>query len=100
MSDKYILVGHTPVPCDNIHQWGNWFEKSRDLRRVARSKKGNVVVSTVFLGLDHSFVPGRVELFETLIFGGKHDQDIFRYATWEEAERGHKRVCKRLGIKP
>lgn len=28
-------------------------------------------------------------LFETMIFGGKHDQDMWRYRTWAETEEGH-----------
>lgn len=52
---------------------------------------GDVRVSTVFLGLDHQFDDdGPPLLFETMIFGGKHDGYQERYSTWEEAEAGHK----------
>jgi hypothetical protein len=51
---------------------------------------GEVQVSTVFLGLDHNFGFGRKPLlFETMIFGGKHDQYQERYSTYKEAEKGH-----------
>lgn len=33
-------------------------------------------------------------LFETMIFGGKNDGFTKRYATWEEAERGHTEAVK------
>ena len=47
------------------------------------------MVSTVFLGLDHAFDGGTPLLFETMIFGGEHDEYQERYATWDEAEAGH-----------
>lgn len=31
-------------------------------------------------------------LFETLIFGGEHDGDMWRYSTWDEAKAGHGHV--------
>ena len=90
MNGKYILDGHKAVPCDDVFEWGRWFEKAN--RRVAEEVRGEIRVSTVFLGLDHSFGSGPPLLFETMIFGMK---DIYqeRYSTWEEAEDGHKRAC-------
>lgn len=32
--------------------------------------------------------------FETMIFGGEHDQYQERYSTWDEAEAGHKRAIE------
>lgn len=95
--DKYILDGHTPVPAKGLLTWAKWFETAD--RHVAVTKFGKVTVSTVFLGLDHSFavytgVPHKPILFETMIFGGKHDQYQERYTTWKEAEAGHKRAVK------
>lgn len=50
----------------------------------------NVTVSTVFLTLDHALIPdSKPVLFETMIFGGPHDQDQWRYYTWDQAGRGH-----------
>ncbi len=88
MSDKYILDGHKPVKADLL-KWAKWFETSE--RRVAEAELGsNGYVSTVFLGLDHRFgTNGPPLLFETMIFGGPHDQYCDRYSTWEEAEAGH-----------
>ena len=88
MSDKYILDGHTAVPCDDVIAWGRQFEMAN--RQVAKDIVGDVVVSTVFLGLDHSFGEGPPLLFETMIFGGPFDQEQERYTTWEQAEAGHK----------
>lgn len=58
-------------------------------KRVGRTKTWNGEVSTVFLGLDHSWNGPPPLLFETMVFGGTHNQDCERYATWDEAEKGH-----------
>lgn len=47
MSDHYILEGKKAVPCD-LMTWARAFEKSD--RSIAKSEKGGVKVSTVFLG--------------------------------------------------
>lgn len=47
-------------------------------------------VSTVWLGLDQSFWGGPPLIFETMIFGGKHDQYQERYSTKDQALEGHK----------
>lgn len=46
-------------------------------------------VSTVFLGLDHSFHIGDPVVFESMYFVGNHGTDQQRYKTWEEALAGH-----------
>lgn len=51
-----------------------------------------ITVSTVFLGLDHSFGEGPPVLFETMVFGGKHNEEQWRYCTWDQAEVGHRQV--------
>lgn len=91
--DNYILDGKTPVRCDDLMTWANWFEKAN--RHVANDKLPNDVrVSTIFLGLDHRFGDEGDEpiLFETMIFGGQHDQFQDRYCTWAEAEAGPARA--------
>lgn len=99
MSGKYILEGKIPKLVDDVFEWGEWFETAD--RKVARTVLPNdVEVSTVFLGLDHNFSGGVPILFETMIFGGEHDGYQERYATWEEAEAGHKQaVAKAEGGK-
>ena len=93
MNDQYILKDKKPVACDDLLEWGEFMQSGE--RTVAKSEKGEVRVSTVFLGLDHSFGSGDPLLFETMIFGGEHDQDCERYCTWEEAEAGHKSMCEK-----
>ena len=94
MSDKYILEGRKVVPCPDLLTWAKWFEKAD--RHVADDIKGQVRVSTLFLGLDQNFGKRPPLLFETMIFGGQYDGDIERYSTWEEAERGHKIMSKKV----
>lgn len=99
----YILGGpdgRTPIQEPDVIKWGRWFETAK--RHVANTQVGPLWVSTVFLGLDHSFGSGPPVLFETMLFGPEEDSKIFgkvreirpdldcrRYHTWEEAEHGH-----------
>lgn len=89
---KYILDGKVPVPCNDIYEWGKMFESTD--RVVKQDTIDDVRISTVFLGIDHSFMSGPPLLFETMIFGGEHDQYCERYSTWEQAEKGHKRAIE------
>ena len=92
MSDKYRLDGKKPVECEDLLTWAKGFETAN--RHVAKEKRDGVLVSTVFLGLDHRLGGnGPPILFETMIFGGPHDGDQDRYCTWEEAEAGHAAMC-------
>lgn len=95
MNGRYRLDGHNPVPVDDLMEWARWMEGAE--RHVGNTEEAGVRVSTVFLGLD-SFLrnEGPALLFETMVFGGEHDQDIDRYSTWEEAEAGHKRMCEKV----
>jgi hypothetical protein len=77
-------------------EWARAFEDSVG-RIVAKSRLGDVEVSTVWLGLDHSFGAGPPLIFETMIFGGARDQEQYRYATEDEALAGHLRIASELG---
>ncbi len=88
MGQLYILDGKTPVPLFDTTKWGLQVDKI-----IGKDQFGSVSVSTVFLGMDHSFSGGDPVLFETMIFGGEHDQYQERYCTWDEAEKGHQIAC-------
>lgn len=93
MTGQYILEGKDPKLVEDVLEWGKWFETAN--RHVAQTTLPNGTrVSTVFLGLDHSFSDGEPILFETMIFGGEHNEYQERYSTWEEAEAGHKQAVK------
>jgi hypothetical protein len=96
IGDTYNRDGE-PIPND----WWNHPEHQRSgatEKRVAATQVEDVWVSTVWLqGIDHAFPPGRGPLiFETMVFGGTHNQDLQRYVTEEEAMRGHLAVLDRL----
>lgn len=60
---------------------------------VKRTDVGDVLVSTVFMGLDHNYGDsGPPILFETMIFGGKLNQAQSRQHTWREALEAHERT--------
>lgn len=58
---------------------------------VKQEMIGDIKISTVFLGLDHSmdsFNPPddhKPIVFETMIFGGEHEDYQMRCSTWDEA---------------
>lgn len=74
---------------------------------IMRTKLSNkAVVSTVWLGIDHSFGDGPPLIFETMIFEKWDKQDLEecycdRYTTEEEARAGHLRAiqeyCEKTG---
>lgn len=88
MGGYYVLVGQTPVPTDAM-TWAHWFQDVEN-RIVKQERVGNCFVSTVFLGLDHSFGYGPPKLFETMTFyEDDTEEDCQRCSTWLEAEAQH-----------
>jgi len=87
MNGRAILIGHDVVPCDDLMTWATIFE--RDKTHVGNTTIGEARISTVFLGLDHSFGSGPPLWFETMIFGGPLNDECWRYTTYAEAEAGH-----------
>ena len=103
MGKYYILRGKRAFMTNDNEAWGRWFSMpEHQAERIVKQEtiKG-CRVSTVFLGIDHQFGNGRPLLFETIIFGGKHDDYQMRYSTWKQAEAGHQRAVKLVqGRKP
>jgi hypothetical protein len=99
MNGRYILHGQTPVPCEDLLKWADWLETAN--RHVRDETVCDHRVSTVFLGLDHSFAEGPPILFETMVFC-KHepacdlDNEEERFATWADAEAGHAAMVSRV----
>ena len=92
---NYVLDEHgEPQLEPDIMKRGQWFETAD--WTVARTQVGDVVVSTVFLGMDHSFGAGPPLLFETMVFGGPLDEEQRRWHRRTEAEAGHKIVVRRV----
>jgi hypothetical protein len=87
--------------------WGKWFGEGDEKRRVAWTEfEDGSHVSTVFLGLDHSFIDGPPILFESMTFTGQtrksqvlsgeyHEElDQRRYETWDQAVAGHEELVR------
>jgi len=79
-------------PVDNLTEWGTKWRKNR---RVALTNVLGTTVSTVFLGIDHSFGHGAAPmLFETMVF--PTSELIGRCSTWQEAKELHERAVQRI----
>jgi hypothetical protein len=95
VSGKYILNDKgEPELCEDVQAWGKWFEETGS-RVVARDTIGESEVSTVFLSLDYS-LEGPPLLYQTLVFGGPLADEMERYSTREEAEKGHEAMVERV----
>ncbi len=101
MSDLYILDDSgRPVREPSVHKWGAFFE-NRERRRVAADELTingeDVRISTVFLGMDHSWEGGPPILWETMVFGGKLNEEQDRCAgNREQAEAMHAAMVARV----
>ena len=102
---KYWILNANgdPEPTDDPIVWSVWFERaSRDRSRIVAQdrdeRKGapDVLVSTVFLGLDHAFTGGPPVLWETLVMGGRLDGEMVRYTSRDAALVGHAAMCRRV----
>lgn len=87
-----------PIACEieEYHQWIKKHPKEMDARRVADDMVNGSRVSTVFLGLDHSYHGNVPVLWETMVFGGKLDLEQERYTSHEDAVAGHKAMMNRV----
>lgn len=67
----------------------------QDYRRVAQHFFGQFHVSTIWLGLDHSFCSdGPPLIFETMVFGDGGPLEQERYSSEADAVRGHHEYVK------
>jgi hypothetical protein len=75
-----------------------WAERfgDEDYKRVARDEIGDVLISTVWLGLDHNWGDGPPLIFESMVFGGDLDQEQIRYSTESAALAGHADLVERV----
>jgi len=94
MGNYYILDENKNPVKASLFDAFSWIDKGNN-RVVEQTKFGEILVSTVFLAIDHSFYKGgNPILFETMIFGGEHDQFQQRYGSWKEAVKGHQQACE------
>tara|TARA_R110000868_G_scaffold15894_5_gene72024 strand:- start:1441 stop:1746 length:306 start_codon:yes stop_codon:yes gene_type:complete len=78
-----------PIACESVLEYHAWEERNEIRRIVKQENIGDIKISTVFLGLDHAY-DGEPLLWETMVFGGEHDQFQERYSSYEDAVIGHK----------
>lgn len=81
------------IPCSDIEYADQMKEmlKNGNTPHVAKDDIGDCWVSTIWLGMSHSYYDGPPLLFETMIEkDGKWLNYQKRYTTWKEAEEGHK----------
>jgi hypothetical protein len=85
-----------------MQEWADLFERRREdmspeswWRRETVISEG-VRVSTVWLGLNHAWVAEPPLFWETMIFGGDHDNDQWRYSSRQAALDDHERIVRAL----
>jgi len=85
------------MPAKSLTDWAIWFETAAE-RVVAKDSIGDSTVSTVFLGLDHNYYhDGSPILWETMVFGGKLDEEQDRCSgSREQALAMHKAMVERV----
>ena len=90
----YILVDGEPQPV-TFEEFMAWYFSHWQEARIAYTLIGEVLVSTIFLGLGHNLRDADAApiLFETMVFGGPLDHKIYRTRTRADALCEHERVC-------
>lgn len=104
---RYFDANGHPI---TLEEWAELFEERADTAgddeswwRKRTQITDDLEVSTVWLGLDHRFFgTGPPLIWETMIFGGAHDEDQWRYSTRGEAFDDHERIVRalRAGVDP
>jgi hypothetical protein len=100
MIRQYILDDdNRPLMTDDMLEWARFFE-NMTRRTVGHTQINSaVMVSTVFLGLDHRHRrDGPPLLFETMIFGGPLTASCWRYVSWDDAEAGHRAAVRKARV--
>jgi len=95
MNNYYILDGKIAKRCGSFADWADWMENSS--RGVAYDEIDEIIISTVFLGLNYNhWGQGDPLLFETMTFlpNDLSGLEQRRYFTWEEAEAGHREMVE------
>ncbi len=102
VDDISIYYGKDGSPLDDIMEWANEREEHLRVAATTVGRRGvqdgrwqwrrRYWVSTVYLGIDHSFGSGPPLIFETMIFDNEADEFLSfqdRYSTEEQAVAGH-----------
>lgn len=94
MGIKYYDMDGKPM---DMMAWAVMFEDHAKRRVGSTTVWPGWWVSTVLLGMDHSFHGGPPIIFETMVFHPKQsDVEMDRYSTKEEALAGHWAMVRRM----
>jgi hypothetical protein len=87
--EKYDRLG-LPIPL------GEWVERIEDPEYciVQQTTVGDVLISTVWVGLDCAWGKRPPIIFETMLITGDNFELHGRYSTEEEARAGHEAACR------
>ena len=96
----YLEIGGELMPMDDLETWTLVHYAADNQVALTTLEDGETMVSTVFLGLNHSPEPGPPLIYETMICGPagcvQPGGEYFRYYTREEALEGHVKVVEDL----
>jgi len=94
---QYILnADHSVEPMADPVEWHERMQIDDII--VGRESIGESTVTTSFTGLEDGTSAGRPLVFETYVQKGALDGRRWRWATYKEAEEGHKRVVAQLRL--
>lgn len=85
-SGYYILDSAKNVVPVDMETWARWNDSRHREGRVGINKIGHRLISTLFIGYDHSDSDEPM-VFETVVFPEENCQA--RYSTWAQAAKGH-----------
>lgn len=99
MKTKSLWYDRNGNPIRDIAYYAS-LSSNNDYKRVAETTlPDGKWISTVWLGLDHSFDDGPPMIFETMVFASKEDMsseiDMQRYSTEAEAIKGHEEMVNK-----
>ena len=102
LQTKFETVDGKPVQEPDLLKWAAWMETgNRIVRQHSFYGYPFRLVSTVFLGLDHSFhLEGLPILWETMVFGGPMNSYQRRYSSLGEALKGHQEALVAAWFSP
>lgn len=100
--DHYILDENDCPRLATFEQYHAWQRSlPEDIKtslgfKLARTEENDVLVSTVYLGLDHAFDSGPPMLWETMVFcAGEENNYCERAATRKQALENHEKYVRK-----
>lgn len=93
---RHFIIKDRVAYLSNLMEWAAWYGVGKR-RAVNRTVGDTYSVSTVALGLDHSFDDEDDPLlFETLANISHQGEIMWRYTSWKEARSWHRFIVRHL----